>query len=252
MSLLAVEDLAVRFGGVRAVNGLSFAVAKGQVFAIVGPNGAGKTTVFNLVTRVFDSDAGRIALDGADITRVPRHRVVAHGIARTFQNIELFENATVLENLLIARHPHNRVGFFDQLFFTPRAARREIADREKVEDVIDLLELARWRASPVGMLPYGARKVVELARALCAEPKLLLLDEPASGLNPEEVQDLAYWIQDIRDELGITVVMVEHNMNLVAQVSDRVLVMNHGEKLAEGTAAEVQSDARVIQAYLGG
>ncbi len=251
MSLLAVDSLAVQFGGVRAVGGISFSVERGAVVAIIGPNGAGKTSVINLVTRVFDADAGTVLFDGRDITRVPRHSVAAHGIARTFQNIELFEALSVLDNLLLARHAHNRTHVLAQMLFLPAVRRSEIADREKIEDVIDLLRLEPYRRSPVAALPYGVRKIVELGRALATEPKLLLLDEPASGLNPEETQDLSFWIEDIKQELGITVLMIEHNMNLVAAIADRVLVMTHGTIIAHGTVADVTANPAVIEAYLG-
>jgi branched-chain amino acid transport system ATP-binding protein len=250
-ALLAVENLAVRFGGVRAVDGVSFAVRRGEVFTIIGPNGAGKTTLLNLVTRVFAPSAGRVLFEGRDITRIARHRLAALGIARTFQNIELFEALTVLDNLLLARHSRNRAPLLAQMLFLPAIRRREIADRTKVEDIIELLHLEPYRNSPVAALPYGARKIVELGRALCAEPKILLLDEPASGLNPEESQDLSFWVEDIQEELGITVLMIEHNMSLVAAVSDRVLAMNQGAVLAEGSVAEIRGHPAVLDAYLG-
>ena len=249
--LLSARDLSVRFGGVLAVNGVSFEVRRGEVFTLIGPNGAGKTTVFNLISRIYAPSAGRIVYAGHELTRVPPHAVAALGIARTFQNIELFEHASVLQNLLIGRHVHRGTGFVDDLLFTPRARRAALAAREQVERVIDFLDLQHHRDALVAGLPYGVRKVVELARALAAEPRLLLLDEPSSGLNVEETEDMVFWIDDIRREFGITVLMVEHDMALVGRVSDRVLAMNQGEVLALGTPAEVQAHAGVVEAYLG-
>jgi branched-chain amino acid transport system ATP-binding protein len=249
--LLRAQNLTVRFGGVLAVNDVSFDVGEGEVFTLIGPNGAGKTTVFNLISRIYTPTSGAIEYQGRDITGVAPHQIAALGIARTFQNIELFEHATVLHNLLIGRHRHHRSGFFQELFFTKGTRAAELASRRKVEEVIDFLNLQHYRDTLVAGLPYGVRKVVELARALATEPKLLLLDEPSSGLNVEETDDMAFWIEDISRDLGITVLMVEHDMTLVSRVSDRVVALNQGEVLASGTPAEVQADAGVIEAYLG-
>ena len=249
--LLSANNISVRFGGVLAVNNVSFDVQRGEVFTLIGPNGAGKTTVFNLISRIYQPTAGAITFEGLPLTDQPPHRIASLGIARTFQNIELFEHASVLHNLLIGRHTHRKTGLWSDLLFTPAVRRAEVDAREKVERVIDLLDLQHHRDSMVAGLPYGVRKVVELARALCTEPKLLLLDEPSSGLNVEETDDMAFWIQDIQHELGITVLMVEHDMTLVSKVSDRVLAMNQGEVLAMGTPREVQSHPGVIEAYLG-
>ena len=253
--LLSARNLSVRFGGVLAVNDVSFDVRRGEVFTLIGPNGAGKTTVFNLISRIYTPTTGEIDYAGPDgllkLTAQPAHRVAGLGIARTFQNIELFEHATVLHNLLIGRHTHRRTGFVHDLFFTRTAREAELHSRLKAEEVIDLLNLQHYRDTMVAGLPYGVRKVVELARALCTEPKLLLLDEPSSGLNVEETDDMAFWIQDIQQELGITVLMVEHDMSLVSKVSDRVLAMNQGEVLAMGTPREVQTNPAVVEAYLG-
>ncbi len=253
--LLSAKNLSVRFGGVLAVSDVSFEVRRGEVFTLIGPNGAGKTTVFNLISRIYTPTSGEIDYAGPNgmlrLTAQPPHRVAGLGIARTFQNIELFEHATVLHNLLIGRHTHRQTGFWSELFFSPATRAAELRARERVERVIDLLDLQHHRESMVAGLPYGVRKVVELARALCAEPKLLLLDEPSSGLNVEETEDMAFWIQDIVQELGVTVLMVEHDMSLVSRVSDRVVAMNQGQVLAMGTPHEVQTDPAVVEAYLG-
>jgi branched-chain amino acid transport system ATP-binding protein len=253
--LLSAQNLSVRFGGVLAVNNVSFDVRRGEVFTLIGPNGAGKTTVFNLISRIYTPTSGSIHYAGPHgllrLTEQPAHRVASLGIARTFQNIELFEHATVLHNLLIGRHTHRRTGFWSEVFFTGATRAAEIDAREKAEQVIDFLDLQHHRDSMVAGLPYGVRKVVELARALCTEPRLLLLDEPSSGLNVEETEDMAFWIQDIKNDLGITVLMVEHDMTLVSKVSDRVVAMNQGQVLAMGTPREVQTDPGVIEAYLG-
>jgi branched-chain amino acid transport system ATP-binding protein len=246
------RGIALAFGGVLAIDDLSFQVQPGEVLALIGPNGAGKTSVLNVVTRVFDATAGAVFFEGNDIGRTPRERIASLGIARTFQNIELFEGATVLDNLLLGRHRFGHGAWWQQLLHTGAAVRAEEASRAAVEEVIEFLDLSPHRLSPVAGLPYGVRKVVELGRALATGPRLLFLDEPASGLNPEESRDLAFWIDDIRSDLGVTVVMVEHDMSLVGAVADRVICMAQGRRLAEGTAAEVQNDPQVVAAYLGG
>jgi len=251
MTFFAAQGLTLNFGGIRAVDGVSFEVEPGQVFTIIGPNGAGKTTIFNLVSRFYDPLQGRLIFRDEDITAVPPHQIARRGIARTFQNIELFEHATVLQNLLLGRHAHKRSRFWEELLFLPRVRALELAHREAAEKTIDFLDLQAHRDSLVVNLPYGVRKVVELGRALCTEPTLLLLDEPSSGLSVEETEEMAFWIQDIRTLLGITVLMVEHDMSLVSAVSDRVLALNYGRALAVGTAREVQQHPEVVRAYLG-
>jgi branched-chain amino acid transport system ATP-binding protein len=252
MSLFRAEEIAIRFGGIRAVDAVSFEVEPGEVFSIIGPNGAGKTTIFNLISRIYEPTSGRLVFEDRDITNVPSYRIAGLGIARTFQNIELFANATLLQNLLIGRHCHSRVGVLSQLVFLPAVRRAELQHREKVEEVIAFLGLERYRDTLIANLPYGVRKVVELGRALCVEPKLLLLDEPSSGLNVEETEGMGFWIEDIKKDLGITVIMVEHDMNLVRMVSDRVMALNYGKVIALGTPDEVQSHPEVVRAYIGG
>jgi branched-chain amino acid transport system ATP-binding protein len=251
VSLIELDAITLRFGGLTAVDRMSFAVEPGEVFALVGPNGAGKSTIFNLISRFYTPAAGDIRYEGQSLLGLKPSQVPSLGIARTFQNIELFERSTVLQNLLIGRTRHVRTNIVSSLMFTPFARAEERRHREAVERVIDFLELQAYRDKYVAGLPYGVRKIVELGRALATEPKLLLLDEPASGLSVEETLDLAFWIEDIRDQMGITVLIVEHDMNLVSSVCDRVLAMADGRKLAIGTPAEVQSHPDVIRAYLG-
>ena len=251
MALLELRNVTQRFGGVVAVDDVSFDVEAGEVFALVGPNGAGKSTVFNLVSRFYTPNAGTIRFDDHDLLAVSPAEVSSYGIARTFQNIELFEQASVLQNLLVGRHRHREAGLLSSLFFTSGLRREEREHRHAVEEVIDFLDLQAHRDQPIAGLPYGVRKVVELGRALATRPKLLLLDEPASGLSVEETQDMGFWIEDIRDIMGITVLMVEHDMGLVSQVSDRVMALADGRELATGSPAEVQGHPDVIAAYLG-
>ena len=251
MALVEVNNLAIQFGGIRAVDGVSFEISAGEIYTIIGPNGAGKTTIFNLISRIYDPLDGTIVFNGQDITHEQPHRIAQLGIARTFQHIELFENATVLDNLLLGRHRHHRTQFWQEIVFFPVVRHQELEDREKVEEIIDFLDLQHYREQFVRSLPYGVRKVVELARALATQPELLMLDEPSSGLNVEETRDMSFWIRDIRQQLGITLLMVEHDMKLVADVSDRVLALNDGRVLTEGSPSSVQGNADVVAAYLG-
>ena len=251
MALLDAQSVSINFGGLKAVQDVSFSIEEGEVFSIVGPNGAGKTTIFNLISRIYDCTDGSIFFKDQDITRVQTHRVAELGISRTFQNTELFEKETVLKNLLIGCHVRRNTNFLQEIVFSSSVRTQELAFRESVESVIDLLDLQAYREQVVGNLSYGARKMVEVARALCTRPKLLLLDEPSSGLNPEETEDLAFWIEDINEELGITIIMVEHDMKLVTSVSDRVMAMADGQLLLIGTPQEVQEDPEVLRAYLG-
>lgn len=251
MSLLQVEDLAIHFGGVKAVDGVSFSVEPGEVFSIIGPNGAGKSTIFNLISRFYKPTRGTIRFDGQDITQLSAHQIAPLGIARTFQNIELFDHSTVLDNLLMGRHAHRSTNWVQDMLFLPRVRRAERGHRHRVEEVIEFLELEAYRDKLIAGLPYGVRKVVEIGRALAMGPKMILLDEPASGLSVEESQEVAFWVEDMRRDMGLTVLMVEHDMSLVNQVSDRVLAVANGEPLAMGTPSEVQANPQVKAAYLG-
>ena len=251
MSLLEIDNVTLRFGGVTAVNQVSFNVEEGEVFALVGPNGAGKSTLFNLISRIYNPAEGDIRFDGKSILDKAPHEIAPLGIARTFQNIELFEQATVMQNLLVGRHRHRKSSMWSELLFTPFVRAEERRHRAAIEKVIDFLDLQAYREKYIAGLPYGVRKVVEMGRALAIEPRLLLLDEPASGLSVEETQDVAFWVEDIKKQMGITVIMVEHDMHLVSSVSDRVLALADGKMLSLGKPHEVQNDPRVIEAYIG-
>ena len=251
MSDFRAENLSLHFGGLKAVDAVSFAVEKGEILSIIGPNGAGKSSIFNLISRIYPPTSGRIFFEDQDITQQPAYDIAKLGIARTFQNIELFENATVLSNLLVGRHRHSTTRLWQELLFLPSVRAGEKAHRRRVEQVIEFLDLEPYRDKLISGLPYGVRKVIELARALCSEPKLILLDEPSSGLNVEETDDMSFWIRDMKSELGITVLMVEHDMTLVNRVSDRVIALNYGRVLAMGSPSEVQHHPDVVAAYLG-
>ena len=249
--VLNVSDLELAFGGTRAIDGVSFDVRRGELFAVIGPNGAGKTSVFNCVSGVYRPQAGSIRFLGTELIGEAPDDIARLGVARMFQNIELFDNLTVLDNLMLGRHLHLGYGVLPAMLWLGRARRAELAARRVVEEIIDFLEIEAFRKYPVGMLPYGVKKRVELGRALAMEPRLLLLDEPVAGMNVEETEDMARFILDIRGELDLTMVMVEHDMGLVMDLADRVMVVDFGRRIALGTPDEVQADPAVIKAYLG-
>jgi branched-chain amino acid transport system ATP-binding protein len=250
----SIENLTISFGGLRAVDKVNINIEPGVIFSIIGPNGAGKTTIFNCISGLYKPDKGAIFFKGENIVGLKPHRIAKKGIARTFQNIELFSRMTVMENLMLGRHIHMKTGIWTGATFYrrgSRAAQEEIKHRERVENIIDLLDLQAARNQFVGGLPYGTQKLVELGRALALEPALLLLDEPSAGMNSEEKQDLIFWVKDIQDELGVTILLIEHDMKMVMDISDRILVINFGKPIVEGSAEEVQRHPEVLKAYLG-
>jgi branched-chain amino acid transport system ATP-binding protein len=254
MAYFSIENLSISFGGLKAVNDISFDVEQNEIFSIIGPNGSGKTTIFNLISGIYRPGNGAIFMQGENMVGKTPDRIARKGIARTFQNIELFANATVMDNLMLSRHIHMNTGIFGSAFMFGRrskAAREEVAHRAKVEKIVDFLELQSVRDQFVGGLAYGKRKLVELGRALALEPKVMLLDEPSAGMNTEEKDDLTLWIKDIREDFQVTILLIEHDMNMIMGISDHVFAMNQGQKIVVGTPGEVQRHPEVIKAYLG-
>ena len=249
--LLDVRGITLRFGGVTAIDDVSFEVEEGELFAIIGPNGAGKTSIFNTISQVYLPQEGDILFRGESLMGERPDAVASRGIARTFQNIELFEHMTVVENLLLGRHIRMDSSWLRGMLWFGPTKREEMEHRRQVEDIIDFLEIEQWRKHPVGLLPYGIQKRVELGRALSMDPELLLLDEPVAGMNLEETEDMARFILDIRHELGIAMLLVEHDMGLVMDIADRVMVLDFGQKIGHGSPAQVQRNPDVIAAYLG-
>ncbi|HEX7812024.1 MAG TPA: ABC transporter ATP-binding protein [Burkholderiales bacterium] len=249
--LLRITGLTVRFGGIVALEDVSFDVMPGEIAGVIGPNGAGKTTLFNCLSRLYPFQGGRIVCQGRSLTEVPRHRIAELGIGRTFQNLALFRSMSVLQNIMVGAHSWSRGGFLANALRLPVVAREEARVSLQARDLLELLDLREVATSRVADLPFGTQKRVELGRALASRPKLLLLDEPAGGLNHEEIASLAALIRRIRDRLGATVLLVEHHMGLVMQLSDKVVALNFGKKIAEGSPSEVQRHPEVIRAYLG-
>ena len=249
--LLRLESVSRTFGGLAAVSNVSLDVMPGQIFSIIGPNGAGKTTLFNMISGVLRTSSGRITMQGRDLATVRACDFVTLGIGRTFQNLALFKHGTVVENMLVGRHRHMKTTVLESILHYGRCRREEIAARQRIEEIIEFLEIEAIRDKVVGNLSYGQQKRVELGRELAAEPKILLLDEIVAGMNQEETEDVARFILDIRDELGITIILIEHDMRLVMDISDRVHVLNFGRTVTEGAPGDVQNHAGVKEAYLG-
>jgi branched-chain amino acid transport system ATP-binding protein len=254
MAHFKVDNLGISFGGIRAVDNVSFEVKKNSIFSIIGPNGSGKTTIFNMISGIYKPDSGRVVLEGEDMVGLRPDRIARKGIARTFQNIQLFGNATVMDNLMLGRHIHMKTGILGGAFMWGKrsgTAKEEVKNREIVEHIVDFLELQSVRDQFVSSLPYGKRKLVELGRALALEPKVLLLDEPSAGMNTEEKDDLRIWIKDIQEDYQVTILLIEHDMNMVMGISDRILAINQGVEIIEDVPSEVQKHPDVIAAYLG-
>jgi branched-chain amino acid transport system ATP-binding protein len=250
-SLLEIREVSKAFGGVQAVNRVSLDVTQGDLVSVIGPNGAGKTTLLNMISGFYHPDRGQILLEGVDATHAPPFRVAERGVARTFQNIALFRGMTVLDNLMLGRHVHMKTGVFGAFAYWGLAQKEEVAHRRRVEDIIDFLRIQDLRRRPTGSLAYGLQKRVELGRALALDPKILLLDEPMGGCNHEEKEDMARFILDVNEEWGTTIILIEHDMGVVMDISDRVTVLDMGTKIAEGTPDEVRANPQVIKAYLG-
>jgi len=248
---LNVQNVSLSFGGIQALAGVSFGAREGEILAIIGPNGAGKTSMLNCINNFYHPDKGRILFEGRDLTRLSPHRIAQLGVARTFQNIALYTGLSTLDNLMAARHIHMRAGFLQSLAYWGPAHREDITHRLAVEEIIDFLEIEHVRKAIVGALPYGLRKRVELGRALAMEPRLLLLDEPMTGMNQEEKEDMARFILDVHERHRKTILLVEHDMGLIMDIADRVVVLDFGQKIAQGTPEAIRHDEAVIRAYLG-
>jgi len=253
-SFFKVDNLSISFGGIKALQNINFTMEEGEIFSIIGPNGAGKTTLFNCISGLYKPDKGKIQFNSTSIENKKPDRIAKMGIARTFQNIELFSHMNTMENIMLGRHIHMKTGLLGGMFMWGKSSsvgKEEVFHREKVESIIDFLELQNVRDKFVGALPYGTQKLIELGRALALEPKLLLLDEPCAGMNSEEKQDMIYWIKDIQDDLGISILLIEHDMKMVMDISDRVLAINFGKAVTQGTPEQIQQNEEVLKAYIG-